>query len=313
MPMLEIGEHSAYISKYTYAADKFANCTANIEDPVNLFFYDMGYTLNVEKKLYSMGWEESPWQEDHQCAYTSNTRPGPNGIGDLRIDYKQVIKGYGNWGSLWERDHMRMWEGGYSTGTEGWWSIGAAHHEKADVEQLTHCLIPFDPNGSSFDLAEYHVWHDALNFYPHYFSNFQNAKKPDGSSWSSCGNTVNHDGIGVMVDLPSDMLNPGEGLWPGQHRFSQDLRFELIYQTDGNLVLYQQGVPIWNTQTITSAGYAGMQTDGNFVIYWPSWVPYWATNTYGNPGSHLVVQNDGNVVIYRSNGTPMWWTGTCCR
>jgi hypothetical protein len=108
-------------------------------------------------------------------------------------------------------------------------------------------------------------------------------------------------------------LYPGQSLQPGWSLFSQDGRFQFIYQTDGNLVLYQQGVPIWNTNTITSPGEAVMQTDGNFVIYWPNGTPYWATNTAGNEGSYLVVQNDGNVVIYNKNNSPLWSTGTCCR
>ena len=310
IPLIEIGEHSAYISKYTYHVDPFNNCTGTVEDPVNMFFYDTGWTDKVSRKLFSAGWADADWPEEPQCTYTSSARPGPNGVGDLRLTDRQVVKEYGSpSGGIEERDHMRMWEGGWGSGTEGWWSIGAAHHEKADVQQLTHCLIPFNPNGSSFDLAEWHVWNDALGYLPHFFWGASNS-----GWWTSCGNSVWNDGTGVGVHITSDTLNPGDALAPGMARYSSDGRFTFVYQTDGNLVLYQSGVgAIWNTQTITSAGYAVMQTDGNFVLYNPSWQPYWATNTWGNSGAWLIVQNDGNVVIYRSNGTPMWWTGTCCR
>ncbi|MHB1465154.1 MAG: hypothetical protein ACYCXU_08600 [Thermoleophilia bacterium] len=312
--LIEIGEHSAYVSKYTYSATYNGQCTAEIADPVNMFFYDTGWTQNVSRKLSSNGWIDSPYPEEPQCAYSSSTRPGPDGIGDLRPTDRQMMKGYDNWGGLLARDHMRMWEGGWGSGVEGWWSMGAVHHENFNVSNFDHCLTPYDPNGSSFDLGEYHVWSDALGYLPHFFEDYQNAKKPDGTSWISCGNTVNHDGIGVGVHITSDTLNSGGQLAPGMYRVSSDGRFKFIYQTDGNLVLYQSGVgAIWNTQTITSPGYAVMQTDGNFVLYNPSWQPYWATNTVGNPGAWLIVQSDGNVVICRSNGTPMWWTGTCCR
>jgi len=104
----------------------------------------------------------------------------------------------------------------------------------------------------------------------------------------------------------------GQYLLPGQYLESTYGTFKFIYQTDGNLVLYENGVPLWNTATITSPGYAIMQTDGNFVLYWPNGTPYWATNTWGNPGSYLTVQDDGNVVVYRNwqNLNPLWWTGT---
>ena len=36
----------------------------------------------------------------------------------------------------------------------------------------------------------------------------------------------------------------------------------------------------------------------------------WSSNTWGNPGSHLVLQDDGNVVIYRPDGAPIWSTNT---
>lgn len=119
-------------------------------------------------------------------------------------------------------------------------------------------------------------------------------------------------------DLPKSTLWGvyGQYLLPNEYLTSQDGRFWLNYQNDGNLVLYQVGVgAIWSTNTITTPGYAIMQTDGNFVLYWPNGVPYWATNTWGNPGSYLTVQNDGNVVLYRSwpNQNPLWWSGTCCR
>ena len=310
IPMLEIGEHSAYISKYTYTINTTDQCTAQTADPVNLFFYDHGNQTNVTSALDTAGWSTTSWGDD-QCAYASSAFPFY--IDGLKKETTQVDKGYGWLGIDWlERDHMRMWDGGYSNGPEGWWSIGAAHHEETSPYEFDHCLVPHAPDGSSFDLAEYHVWNDALGSYPHFFWNAGNA----GTFWS-CGYPVGNDGKAVGIDFPSDVLWGvlGDGLDPGQHLYSNDLRFEFIYQTDGNLVLYQQGTPIWNTATITSPGHAIMQTDGNFVLYNSSGIPYWATNTWGNSGAYLIVQNDGNVVIYRNwqNLNPIWWSGTCCR
>ena len=316
MPMLEIGEHSAYVSKYSYSVTYDGQCKADTEDPVNMFFYDTGQTLKVITNLSHAGWEDSPWPEDPQCAYTSSTQPGPKGIGDLRPTDRQVIKDYADpRGKIDERDHMRMWDGGWSNGAEGMWSIGAVHHEWVDYNfpyDFGHCLNPYEPDGSSFDLAEYHVWNDALGYYPRFFFNAGNA-----FTKISCGNSVSNDGTSVGVHFISQTL-AGEALAPRMARYSADGRFAFTYQTDGNLVLYQIDGggwhPIWGIQRFTSSpGYAVMQSDGNLVVYDSSWHYYWASNTSGNPGAWLVVQNDGNVVIYNTSWRPIWATNTCCR
>ena len=56
-----------------------------------------------------------------------------------------------------------------------------------------------------------------------------------------------------------------------------------------------------------------MQADGNLVIYLHTGEPIWSTDTYGHPGSWLVVQDDGNVVIYDPNHRPLWATDTVAR
>ena len=90
----------------------------------------------------------------------------------------------------------------------------------------------------------------------------------------------------------------------GQFRQSADGRFQLIYQGDGNLVLYQGwSAPLWWTSTNSNnPGFAVMQGDGNFVVY-DSTGPVWWSGT-GTPGAFLVVQNDGNTVIYSAFGSP---------
>jgi len=98
-----------------------------------------------------------------------------------------------------------------------------------------------------------------------------------------------------------DMLSPGQALSPNQSRTSMDGRYNLVYQGDGNLVLYQlpSWTPLWWSCTNgTSPGQAVMQGDGNFVIYDSGGTPLAWTATEGNPGAYLTVQPDGNVVIY---------------
>jgi hypothetical protein len=108
-----------------------------------------------------------------------------------------------------------------------------------------------------------------------------------------------------------DVMQSGEVLYPGQWISSLNGRYQLIYQWDGNLVLYDGASPLWASGTYGSpAGVCIMQEDGNLVIYIPDNQPIWASNTDGYPGSKLIVQDDGNVVIYTPEGAPLWATNT---
>lgn len=100
---------------------------------------------------------------------------------------------------------------------------------------------------------------------------------------------------------------------PGGSLRSPNLRYVLMYQTDGNLVLSNDvsKAPLWATHTSgTVPGVAKMQADGNFVLYDSANVPLWASGTAGNPDAYFSLQNDGNFVIYRADGVPLWGTGT---
>jgi hypothetical protein len=52
-----------------------------------------------------------------------------------------------------------------------------------------------------------------------------------------------------------------------------------------------------------------MQHDGNLVMYGPTGIALWTSNTGGQQGSILVVQNDGNIVIYPATNA-RWATNT---
>jgi hypothetical protein len=91
---------------------------------------------------------------------------------------------------------------------------------------------------------------------------------------------------------------------------------ELVMQTDGNLVVYHNGVATWATPASSTIGSGSnnqliMQSDGNLVIYsGPNLTnPVWASGTSGS-NLYLAVQDDGNVVIYNQSGQAMWSTGT---
>jgi beta-glucanase (GH16 family) len=106
------------------------------------------------------------------------------------------------------------------------------------------------------------------------------------------------------------VLTGGQNLGQNQSVTSCDGRFELIMQTDGNLVLYMGSQPLWASGTVGSGYEMSMQTDGNFVVYNAGHAPLWAAGTYGNPGATLDVQDDGNLVVYSAAGKALWASNT---
>jgi pimeloyl-ACP methyl ester carboxylesterase len=107
-------------------------------------------------------------------------------------------------------------------------------------------------------------------------------------------------------------LRPDEYLYAGEAIDSPDGCYRLIYQGDGNLVLYDVNwVPLWASHTEnTSPGLAMMQGDGNFVVYDADWVARWASNTSQWHNAFVTLQNDANVVVYGADWQPLWATNT---
>lgn len=83
----------------------------------------------------------------------------------------------------------------------------------------------------------------------------------------------------------SDTLLHDQWLAPDQSVSAVGGWYTLLYQLDGNLVLYRwDGVPVWASNTAgTTPGVAYMQSDGNFVIYDANGTSVWASNTSGKP------------------------------
>jgi YD repeat-containing protein len=102
-------------------------------------------------------------------------------------------------------------------------------------------------------------------------------------------------------------LDVNQELYAGQMIMSPSGDYELVYQGDGNLVLYGPGgVPEWDIRRGgTSPGVAIMQGDGNFVVYNSAWDVMFQTGTAGHGGATIWLQDDGNLVIYES-GEPIW-------
>ena len=113
--------------------------------------------------------------------------------------------------------------------------------------------------------------------------------------------------VTVLAAATSNQLSSGETLASGGKLVSNNGTYRLAMQTDGNLVLYKQGVAtaLWATGTDGKTGArAVMQGDGNLVVYQGS-KAVWATGTNGQTGARLVVQDDGNLVLYKGS-TAVW-------
>ena len=114
--------------------------------------------------------------------------------------------------------------------------------------------------------------------------------------------------------------NPFTGdMKPNDYIISENGLYYLIYQLDGNLVLYKRGwVKLWSSNTGGEpTGFASMHDsiDANLVVYAGRKVGIWFSETTTtmsevNRGSKLLIQNDGNMVIYRPDGVVLWATNT---
>ena len=109
-----------------------------------------------------------------------------------------------------------------------------------------------------------------------------------------------------------NILAPNQSLGINDTLTSSNGQFQLILQSDGNLVLYRMANhhPLWASNTDgTDAMRAIMQMDGNFVLYNFHGHALWASGTDGKPNSFLIMQDDGNLVIYQPH-VPIWASGT---
>jgi hypothetical protein len=92
---------------------------------------------------------------------------------------------------------------------------------------------------------------------------------------------------GVYLAASSSRLSSNQQGYAGQSLTSSNGQFTLVYQYDGNLVLYGPPGAIAATNTDGAPGVITMQVDGNLVVYSGSGVLVWASGTWGNPGAHL--------------------------
>ena len=109
------------------------------------------------------------------------------------------------------------------------------------------------------------------------------------------------------VNLPA-VVPPGTTFRPGAQAVSADGSTILRHQDDGNVVVLESGKGVvWQlNRRVTTFS---VQTDGNVVAYVLG-VPVWQSGTAGKPIRDMTVQNDGNVVAYDTANRALWASGT---
>ncbi|GAA5088564.1 hypothetical protein GCM10023210_12340 [Chryseobacterium ginsengisoli] len=91
----------------------------------------------------------------------------------------------------------------------------------------------------------------------------------------------------------------GQNIEVNKKYWSANNQFYLIFQNDGNLVMYARTEnQLWNSRTSGRGVKASFQDDGNLVVYGQRNNVVFSTNTSGRRADKLAIQDDGNLVIY---------------
>ncbi|QCX53343.1 hypothetical protein [Elizabethkingia sp. JS20170427COW] len=103
-------------------------------------------------------------------------------------------------------------------------------------------------------------------------------------------------------------FRPGTELQKDRWYNSSEHNHSLIFQNDGNLVVYNDGDsdPIWSSNTKDEGARAIFQRDGNLVVYDYDGNAIFSSNTSGRGAGRLTLQSDGNLVIYSTSGSALW-------
>jgi hypothetical protein len=129
-----------------------------------------------------------------------------------------------------------------------------------------------------------------------------------GGGGSTGGGGGPTGGGGGGTSTRTVLLAAGAQLAPDGAVTSSDGTHRLVYQLDGNLVLYRlSGGAVFNTGTQgTSPGRTVMQGDGNLVVYDAANAPVFHTMTFGHPGAQLYFEVGGTLHIIDVDGTNLW-------
>jgi hypothetical protein len=210
---------------------------------------------------------------------------------------ESLVSGNGQYELVYQLDGNLVVYG--PTGQPGWWTGTDGISPGAVTMQADGNLVVTDGSGAA-------RWASETGDHPGAFASLRDngtlvVLSAGGEVlWASTGSCVG----GPMV------LCGGQSLRPGESIASDGGNFTLVYQVDGNLVLYDgSGAPIWWSGTDgTAPGDVTMQSDGNLVIHDASGTPIWWTGTDGHPGAFFLLQANGHAGVFSDAGE-LWGTG----
>lgn len=97
-------------------------------------------------------------------------------------------------------------------------------------------------------------------------------------------------------------MNKGQELKKGQNLLSENGKFKLELQTNGNLVIKYNEITIWSTDTSGRGERFVMQNDGNAVLYDINNRSLFTTQiSINNDSDYIIIQNDGNLALFTGN------------
>ncbi|MCW2705521.1 MAG: hypothetical protein JWQ37_3516, partial [Blastococcus sp.] len=105
-------------------------------------------------------------------------------------------------------------------------------------------------------------------------------------------------------------LGSEQALHAGFQLVSPGGTMHLALQSDGNLVSYSGGRPVWDTGTWgepVKADRLVLHASGQLMLYAGDRALWWSS-TSGQGPSRLLVQDDGNVVLYRTSDGAVTWS-----
>ena len=134
-------------------------------------------------------------------------------------------------------------------------------------------------------------------------------------SQTSSGNSSS----GVSIAAASVVVDAVKGtveLTPGKFYTPPNKQYVLVFQTDGNLVVYHYNSatnkaydPVWNSGTHGNSGAkCYLQSDGNLVIYNSSMTALWNTHTNGKRRATLYIKDDGEISVVSLDANRTTWS-----
>ncbi|MCB0105339.1 MAG: hypothetical protein KDE53_05510, partial [Caldilineaceae bacterium] len=138
---------------------------------------------------------------------------------------------------------------------------------------------------------------------------------PEGALQLVSGAGVLWSSIERPFDEPTDgrlPLTAGQTLTEREKYFSESGNHYLVFQTDGNLVVYTADDKfVWGLNTVTDryqqAVSVQMQSDGNLVVRGADNQPVWsALDANPDPGASLVLTPEGVLQLVSGSGDIMW-------